>query len=666
MPDPVHVIEGELAPCGVEYTSLFAKKAKFRFLRAGKEIAASPEIDLAGMLFKTASWKWKTPPCADDELDYVVTYKVDIDGTPIAFAQEIHVWAKDVTVTVKDHDSKATTGDVPLIVGNSASDGTVPSGGDGTVVVTMKAGQRPRIKVQRPWFARKWENEAGRKRVVEVTRGCLVKLVFPASKVTHKQWVNLDADSAKPELGSKLVVKVAAPTEKDAAPGQKVYLKAVFDAGNSARTPDSGGTEPGKDKSIEATLDDKREATFDAIELGPAGLDTIKVQVGGTPDAADDETTVVTWRKLFYELMAPDTMALDSVTLPDSSKADDLPSAIRSWFAKRLGDAGIEYALKASHRFDSKDQAVAPSIYDASYLKRTGSGKLYVVSPRKPVPATFGASDPRTVHMRLCDAAFYTAPTTQPQTKRPILTTATFDFTTFDDRLFPTSMHDGSDAIGVAGCVWTAKVNKASYPKGHPGLDDNLEPRTGSVDKAWLTAVDYATLRIALPTGSEPGSFVGALSATKCPVEIELEILTAFEINGSASGAKQLMVFKPTFPATNAGTICHELGHSMGMAVLAGSTEPPPGMTAPSEVPAGDSYSGHGHQGEHCAYGLTAKQKALTTYGGLQGTCLMYGSGPNREPPPRESLCSSCLTLLKGRRLVDIESAWEGRSGGAL
>lgn len=663
---PVHVIEEELAPCGVEYTSLFAKKAKFRFFREGKEIAASPEVDLTGMLFKNASWKWKTLACADDELDYLATYKVDIDATPIAFAQEVHVWAKDITITAKDATSKAVVADVPFVVQGWTGGKPPASDSSGLLVVPVLAGQRPNVAVARPWFAKKWENGAGRKRIVEVERGCLVKLVFPASKIVHKQWVNLDADSKKPELGSKLVVKVAAPTEKDAAPGQKVYLKATFDAGNAARTPDSGGTEPGKDKSLEAVLDDKREATF-VLELGPAGLDKIKITVGGTPDCADDETTVETWRKLFYELMAPDTMTLDAVTLPDSTAAEDLPSAMRGWFAARLGAAGVAYELKATHRFAATEGSVADSMFAATYLKRSGSNKLYVVSSKDDAPKSFGSPDARTIHVRLCDGAFSTggkAPT--KQTRRPILTSATLDFTTFDDYLFPKSMFDGTDAILVAGCVWTAQVTKTAYPSGHPGLTPEGNPLTGNVDKAWLNASDYATLRITLPTDSPPGSIVGALSATKCPIEIEIGLLTAYAINGNAGGGKQLLVFKPSFPTTNASTVCHELGHAMGMAVLGGKVDAPTGMTAPAEVPAGTSYDEHGHKGTHCATGLSATDKALASFASLQGSCIMFGGAADKEPASRSAYCASCLSLLKGRRLVDVTSTFYGRSGGAL
>jgi hypothetical protein len=56
-------------------------------------------------------------------------------------------------------------------------------------------------------------------------------------------------------------------------------------------------------------------------------------------------------------------------------------------------------------------------------------------------------------------------------------------------------------------------------------------------------------------------------------------------------------------------TAIHEIGHFIGMADAAQSTH----------------YVHHGHQGPHCSTGLSVTDKALTSYRGLNGTCVMFG-----------------------------------------
>jgi hypothetical protein len=80
-------------------------------------------------------------------------------------------------------------------------------------------------------------------------------------------------------------------------------------------------------------------------------------------------------------------------------------------------------------------------------------------------------------------------------------------------------------------------------------------------------------------------------------------------------------------------TTIHETGHFIGM------------------VPAGQSthYVGHGHQGGHCSTGLSAAQKALPKYGGLPGTCVMFGENATTR---KEQFCTICDDSVRTRKVV--------------
>jgi len=62
-----------------------------------------------------------------------------------------------------------------------------------------------------------------------------------------------------------------------------------------------------------------------------------------------------------------------------------------------------------------------------------------------------------------------------------------------------------------------------------------------------------------------PGDLAGNESADKCPIQIEFKMQDTYSINGNSGGGEQLLVLKTASPGPNASTICHELGHSMGM-----------------------------------------------------------------------------------------------------
>jgi hypothetical protein len=210
----------------------------------------------------------------------------------------------------------------------------------------------------------------------------------------------------------------------------------------------------------------------------------------------------------------------------------------------------------------------------------------------------------------------------------------------------------------------------------HPGLDNAGACRTGPMDAAWFTEVDHKTLSIALPEsvakdGSKPGDYVGALSRTKCPISVKFKRTETYLICGNSSGVRQLFDFEPA-PMTAgalASTLCHELGHSMGMTIMAGSSKVPPGTDAAKHVDNGGVYyvdgavAGGGKRttgaGPHCASGLAAADMADGEFHKKAGTCVMFDSGGNEDKQP--AFCDTCKTYLQARKLTDIKSGWAAR-----
>lgn len=212
----------------------------------------------------------------------------------------------------------------------------------------------------------------------------------------------------------------------------------------------------------------------------------------------------------------------------------------------------------------------------------------------------------------------------------------------------------------------------------HPALADDGTVRKGPVTLAWLSMKTYTKLNCKLPTSPGgtaehlkilPGDFVGPSETdTKCKVTVGFSVETTYEINGNAGDGKQLMVLRTAGPASE--TVCHELGHSMGMCIIPGTTnEPGPPNVEIKHVDNGGTYyfdSKTGpwtnglrnlHRGGHCSHGIPNGKKSDSKFDGWNPTangCIMWGSGGDTETRP--SYCPKCTEIIKARRLEDIRT----------
>ncbi|MCB9761298.1 MAG: hypothetical protein H6739_15760 [Alphaproteobacteria bacterium] len=212
----------------------------------------------------------------------------------------------------------------------------------------------------------------------------------------------------------------------------------------------------------------------------------------------------------------------------------------------------------------------------------------------------------------------------------------------------------------------------------HPGRNpDTGDPRRGALQEGDLQHINAGEISVTLPTGSDtdPGRFVGQQSGTTCLVFVALAVRTHDRSNGAAVDGRQVLVLRPDDDAgAVAATVCHELGHLMGLAVFPDEIVEPDGVSVTSDVDQrGDAYrhprSGeaagqhglrNGHTGYHCASGLSPARKAQASYDGIplaeRGTCIMWGAGDGTDR--RQSFCATCKTVLLARSLHDIKTHW--------
>jgi len=244
----------------------------------------------------------------------------------------------------------------------------------------------------------------------------------------------------------------------------------------------------------------------------------------------------------------------------------------------------------------------------------------------------------------------------------------------------------------VKGAIQAKFTSVNSSINFHPGLDKNGAVREGAMDLAWLSLKDYETIRVQLPKSPDgtaalqkilPGDFVGAAETdTTCKIQIKFDVSTAGSINGNSGGGEQIVVLKEATDGALSSTICHELGHAMGMTDVPGLKNDiaPPGLTVKHIDNGGTSYvNGNApyaftdgkrsiHKGGHCATGVPADKIADHKFRGWKPTtrvngCIMWGSGGKADVRP--SYCDTCLDIIKARRLDDIRKDWASRGASA-
>lgn len=515
-----------------------------------------------------------------------------------------------------------------------------------------------------------------------VTLNPTVHFVFPADK-EHKQYVNLDDNNQDEGMNARLRVEVENPIE-----GQKIFWKVTADKNNSKRNDPMPGLKATKGGSTQmlsngtaTCVTQVKDGIAEAfLVCGLAGGDKFTVEVGVENGKYLSKTEVTTKRRLYYELQSPEFIELDTVTIGEK-EGKDYPDACRTFVSKVLDKVGVEYVCENSLVY-SKKECETGSLFEPKFFNVASAytRNIYVLPPSQTSdPLPFTASGTRTIKVRVCDKAYWW----EESEKNVTVTISSLDasgsyifnlYNVFKKNCLPKDLWRNRDGINVSSGKW--KMLPPATPGNHPGRESSGgQAKHGSLSGWSVTNENAWWIRITPPKSLSKA--IGAAGSTTCPVEVKFKVILCFPLNGAALKDRQVMVFKKPAPQSMGCTICHELGHSMGMTIMPGYNPPPAGLSQPKHVDnggiyyrskytTGDSYGSDGvrgpnHKGGHCAYGI-ADRATSSDLGGKNGSCIMYGEGGSSDPPGRNSFCPTCTEHVKARNLRDIVNSWRGRN----
>jgi hypothetical protein len=568
----------------------------------------------------SADWVAKGPDPEGDEESWEVYYKATCKGLETK-ATKMVVYCDWVEVSSVDEEGSALPdATFRVIAGQERRERNTGSSG------VRKEEYLPfgpiTVEWLKPYHLIEWVDEKGPKRKAKVKKVPPAVLVSP-KKGAHTQYVNMPADEAFPELGHTLKVKV---TLEGGKAGDKVYAKLTPGEKNSKRNDPKpefvGGTTAAwcPDGGIEAELaGDAGTPDCEAVlelECGLAGGDVFVLSVGGSEECADETLTITNWRRIFYQI----TRAADS-QLPD-------PSVMQA----ALKDVYIEY--DQYHEAIVADADVpAGSFMSASDLGR-GSGKLLVVGNHNLDQLKSKFQDDKTpigAHVIVCDAQ-YDGGEPGSWHEQTIVAEAEFGkkTVTIDEPdlydVFATAIQNGEPSL-QAGSTWESLA-----PGGHADAGKQGELTADMVVFGVGRTPDK--VQVVLPPEA------AAVTAGGNKVKLTLKLLVARgPFLGEATEKHQLVVRLPDDAAMN-GVLVHELGHALKQALA----EVAPGMV---EADHGRTYTEHGHQGHHCANGLSDADFAETDYTFKTGACVMFGGGATDAGPPNDGkFCDKCRPFV--------------------
>ncbi len=212
----------------------------------------------------------------------------------------------------------------------------------------------------------------------------------------------------------------------------------------------------------------------------------------------------------------------------------------------------------------------------------------------------------------------------------------------------------------------------------HPGVQGGVR-RKGKLTLANvdLTASDVTKVVVKLPKllQNSPGKWVGAPGDATCPVKVKLKLVTSGLTGPCAYNNMPYIWLVPYHPFKHvlvardilAMLLAHEIGHKMKMSLRdRAGTDIAPGLPDAAKVAdnearyphkgaKGHVYNGAGHNGPHCAYGLSDSQKAVPTYLGAAGfapECLMFGGETSAGAVT--ALCPQCIDYLCAHDLESV------------
>lgn len=627
--------------------------AKFEFEQEGgseKIEAAELELGEKGEDGKKVSTVVTLPKCKDDEESYTFSYKVTCGDIPYPGA-DFRVWPRSAVVKAVDADGKTLKG-VPLTFSQTGDEKIFRTDSKGECPIPLNGTAPCTVKVLSPCSLLEWTTEKGRAREAKVEKKEYKALLVQPSvegnseSAPLKQYVNLAADPKNPKCGTLLKVVLGGQTDDECIegiPGDIVHIKVEFDTDNSKRNDLKRGivvagskTEPGDDgvATAQVPYDEKGAAEFE-VELGYAGGDKAKISVGITEACEDGTLHVQNWRQLWYQLTVPAGTS--------APKLDRMKAALAEVF--------VEYDQHGETVEIAEGDGPKGSWFDGAWVGDDGKKLLNIGDHNKGFfhKKFSNAKSPHMVHVLCCHTQFDTLGkgTTVGVKDLKLTHKSTVKWS------------DGKDVVGFAGEVGSGFFPKRIGDAGSSFLSGSWKSDDGK-ESGKLAEGDFHIVKskVTFKLPADAVKYLGTDDKKNVLVTFNL-----FKAKGpylgeadAKKGYLQLIVLRCAENVSN-DVMAHELGHTMHQ-VPQSAAGKPPGL---SGVRHGREYVANGHQGGHCADGMSKSNyaggagKAGTKYaknfaGKKECTCIMYGEN-GAGSSCTGKFCARCKPFIQAQAL---------------
>lgn len=645
-----------------EITSGHASASSVSFLlKSGGAVLRSVGATLDG---KKAEAVTPAPKVPDDVERVDLDYALLVDGKEYPGGDGFRVWPRDFTLKILRDDDKTAPFDgfrVKVTHEGERSLRTLP---DGTLRVVRTKPATVTVAAEEPFEVVTWTDDKGRARAGFGRRAVKAAIVSPEKPSTGdviEQRVNArGAAEGVDGLGHVVTVTVCVDGDQRLGPGERtgkegdfIFVEATFgrESKRNAPRPDLRGvlsrtaSPDGKKITGKVRLGPQGEPARFELVLGKAGGDTCTLKVGGTAAVGDDQRKFTNWRVIHYQLsrpgslslpdLGPPTQGLEKVfvkwekyheeTFQETTAPTPPPGA---WFdGDHVGLSGRALCVSPEHN--------APFFHFLYRDEKRPLGMHLLLTHLLVRAGTYGSQMDHVTSPSLTAASTITFPPTGS------VVGWTFDVDPAKDKLrgvFRVSFQDGG--IPVRNAVWrSAAATGANVGKTGLIPEDliHIPKPTGRGYKERNTLVHFA-----LP----PDALL--VTAAGDPVVIEADVVwAAGPIRGVAMGNDYLALREA--PSDDmGGTLLHEIGHAIEQAVAV----VPPGLSASEH---GRQYTGRGHTGPHCAFGVAdaafnAGNKTALLLGRTDAQCVMFGESTGSRPV---AFCAKCEPFA---RAYEIES----------
>jgi hypothetical protein len=423
------------------------------------------------------------------------------------------------------------------------------------------------------------------------------------------------------------------------------------------------------------------------VGLGIAGADTCEVQIGTTAQCKDATRSIKNWREIEYETWQPKndgpaSGVLSTWTLGGAAGTPGMASAATNHLKAKLQDVAIKAKLKQAKFFTRAELEAEAWVPASGGIKlvpsfkgdffNEGAGDKVCVLTWGQINRLLGTLSPapekRVQQILLTD---YVAESETWFQRFDNVPSAGRSLTP-DKKLLPWSI-TASDGRVITSLQWEAFVKTGTvWNQEDPGwgvINDEADLK----NHIEIRKVDQ--VRVRFPVDLSKPDYPGTYAQGKAPKQVKFNIYIEGRgwnwgnINGCAAGGVVAMNrysadIGSVHPIGVTNVIIHEIGHNMGQAYADKSIDSTFGRPASGVVPGiafpasgGNVYGGHGHQGTHCSFGLSATDKASADYGNFFGDCVMFGSDNMMSNAPRE-FCGECKEYIQAEDLSDVRKKW--------